>query len=192
MRPPRSLADPRSRLAAALIFFLQTAVPGTVFSAETRYRVKPPDITIPKGATLGEMRRTFRPFPNWTLICDENLKEGVKICNITQTFIDANGATVFSWSLAASEAGHPVFILRAPPGVGPKGRIELKISNGQTLAADIQACDATTCIAMMPLGAQLRREIDRGEPVTIVYAVEKPVSLHAPLYGLAKAIAAID
>lgn len=161
-------------------------------ATDDTYRVKLTDITIPHGAALGEVRRTFQPFPNWTLICDENLKARTKICNVTQNFVDAAGATVFSWSLAATEDGSPVFILRAPASLGRKGSIAVRPSAGKPISTPVQACDATTCVATLPLGRSLKDDISRAEPVIISYVAGNPVTLSAPLNGLAKAIAAVD
>jgi invasion protein IalB len=159
---------------------------------DSAYRVKLTDIAIPDGAALGEVRRTMQPFPNWTLICDENLKARTKICNVTQNFVDAAGAVVFSWSLAATEDGSPVFVLRAPASLGRKGSIAVRPTAGRPLTAPVQACDATTCIATLALASSLKDDIARAEPVTILYAAERPVTLSAPLNGLARALAAID
>jgi invasion protein IalB len=65
-------------------------------------------------------------------------------------------------------------------------------ASGKPLAAAVQACDATMCVATLPLARTLSSEIARGEPVRISYDAGRPVTLSAPLNGLAKAIAAID
>ena len=175
---------------------LNAAVAGgcaTAHAGDQPYRVKLSDIAIPDGATLGQVRRTIQPFPNWTLICDENLKARTKVCNVTQTFVDAGGATAFSWSLAATEGGKPLFILRAPASIGPDGAVVIEPASGQPLAASVEACDTVICIATLPLGPVLTAEIARREPVKISYDVAGgAVVLSAPLNGLAKAIAAIE
>jgi invasion protein IalB len=180
----------RRVLTAATALLLAAALPS--LADEQLYRVKLTDIAIPDGASLGEVRRTMQPFPNWTLICDENLKTRTKVCNVTQTFTDSSGAAIFSWSLAATESGSPVFILRAPAGLGPKATIAVTPASGKPLTAAVQACDVTMCVATLPLGRTLSSEIARGEPVKISYDAGRPVILSAPLNGLARAIAAID
>lgn len=194
---------PATRATIALsIVALSHSLAGTSFAGEQPYKVKLSDIAIPAGASLGEIRRTIQPFPNWTLICDENLKAHTKVCNVTQNFIDASGSTAFSWSLAATEAGKPVFVLRAPASLGPDGTISVKPASGKPLAAAVQACDSQTCIATLPLGRALSDDIAHGEPVKISYEVDSHhtgdldatdvVTLSAPLNGLAKALAAIE
>ena len=180
----------RCILTVATALLLAAALPS--LADEQLYRVKLTDIVIPDGASLGEVRRTIQPFPNWTLICDENLKTRTKVCNVTQTFTDASGAAIFSWSLAATESGSPVFILRAPAGLGPKATIAVTPASGKPLAAAVLACDVTMCVATLPLGRTLSSEIALGEPVKISYDAGRPVALSAPLNGLAKAIAAIE
>jgi invasion protein IalB len=177
-------------LLAAAALLLAAAQPS--LAGDQLYRVKRADIAIPAGASLGEVRRTLQPFPNWTLICDENLKARTKVCNVTQTFVDSFGASVFSWSLAATESGNPVFILRAPAAVGPAASVTVTPASGKPLAAAVEACDAVVCVATLPLESTLGLEIARGEPVRISYEAGGPIILSAPLNGLAKAIAAID
>ena len=178
--------------AFALALSLSLAGASQSRAGDQPFRVRLTDIAIPAGASLGEVRRTIQPFPNWTLICDENLKARTKVCNVTQSFLDAAGATAFSWSLAATEGGKPLFILRAPASVGRDGTISVKPASGKPLAAAVQACDAAICIATLPFGRALGDEIARGEPVIISYDAGRPVVLSAPLNGLAKAIAAIE
>lgn len=48
------------------------------------YRIKPSDVVLPPEVKLGDYQRTIRPFDNWTLICDENLKARKKVCNVSQ------------------------------------------------------------------------------------------------------------
>jgi invasion protein IalB len=189
MRPPKAKPS-----ACVFVLAVGLCLGGSMpaLANESAYRVKLTDIAIPKGAALGEVRRTMQPFPNWTLICDENLKTQTKICNVTQNFVDSAGAVVFSWSLAATEDGSPVFVLRAPASLGRKGSIAVRPTAGKPLSALVQACDATTCIATLALAPSLKDDIARAEPVTIFYAAERPVTLSAPLNGLARALAAID
>ncbi|MBL8577738.1 MAG: invasion associated locus B family protein [Mesorhizobium sp.] len=182
----------RAILLIPLLASFADAMPAEASAEEMSYRVKPPDIAIPGGASLGEVRRTFQPFANWTLVCDENLKARTKICNVTQSFVDGAGATVFSWSLAATQAGNPAFILRAPSSIGPSGSILLKLSKGPSIKVRVNGCDAQICVATISLGPRLRDEIRRGEPVVIEYTAHEPIHLRAPLFGLEKAVAAID
>ncbi|GAA3267943.1 hypothetical protein GCM10020258_38780 [Sphingomonas yabuuchiae] len=98
------------------------------------FRVKPSDITLPEGLPAGQYRRIFQPFPNWTLVCDENLQKKQKICNVARTIQGPDGGTVFSWSLAAAQDGQPIFILRVPTNVGMGGLIRLVLPDGARLS----------------------------------------------------------
>ena len=82
------------------------------------YAVKPSDVAIPSGETLGEFRRTIQPFSNWTLICDESLKSKRRVCNVTQTIVSAQGTVAFNWSLVATAEGKPLMVMRVPAAVG--------------------------------------------------------------------------
>jgi len=93
------------------------------------YRLKGPDIVLPPGVPLGQYRRFFQPFPNWTLVCDQNLKTQQVVCNVSQTLVDTKGRQVFSWSLAAEEGGRPYFILRTALNADTRAGIELQTAN---------------------------------------------------------------
>ena len=159
------------------------------------YTVKPAEVTLPAGVPLGQYRRTFQPFPNWTLICDENFLKKQKVCNIAQTILGPDGSTVFSWSLAASQDGQPILILRAPPSIGKNGTIQLNLADGAPpIKAAVQGCDPATCLAYQPLGARLRSAVKKGLVVDISYAAGtqlQTLSFRAPLAGLAAALGAI-
>lgn len=179
------------RSIAALVASACLCLASPAFASDPGATVKPTDIVIPDGAVLGQIRRTFHPFPNWTLICDEDLKARTKVCNVTQTFVDSSGATVFSWSLAATENGSPVFILRAPASIGPDGTITLRLSDAREIVVPVEACDPNVCIATFRLGNDVRGMIQQAQPVTFRLSGET-TSILAPLYGLAKAVAAIE
>lgn len=179
-------------LLTFLVVMLAYALPAQPSSHDASYSVKPSDIDIPPGVSLGDIRRTFRPFANWTLVCDENLKARTKICNVTQNIVDQTGATVFSWSLAASEGGKPVFLLRTPSSVGAGGKVLIQLSRGPPLEVMVNGCDHAVCVATTPVGPRMRDEIRRAEPVIIEYIAGDPIRLLAPLFGLEKAVAAID
>lgn len=95
---------------------------------EPRYWIKPSEVAIPPDVPIGMYRRLIRPFENWTLICDENLKSKQRICNVSQLVVDKAGNTVFSWSLAATAQGKPVMILRVPPPRREKVRSSVCLS----------------------------------------------------------------
>lgn len=159
------------------------------------YVVKPSDVALPADVPLGQYRRMTQPFQNWTLICDENLAKKQKVCNISQTVVNAAGATVFSWSLAATQDGQPFFILRMPPTVGEGRTIQLDLRDGgSVVAVPVKGCDATVCIAYQQVGPRLRAAVDKGLAVQVSYAAGSPpdtVSFRAPFQGLANALAAI-
>lgn len=165
------------------------------YSLAPGYTVKPADIVLPTGVPIGQYRRTFQPFPNWTLICDENLAKKQKVCNIAQTIVGPDGSTVFSWSLAAAQDGQPIFILRAPPSIGEQGTIHLSLpDSGTTVSVSVQGCNSTTCLAYQPVGQHLRTAVEKGLVVEISYTAGSPpdtVSFRAPLDGLTKALASI-
>jgi hypothetical protein len=159
------------------------------------FTVKPSDVVLPADVPIGQYRRTFRPFPNWTLICDENLARRQKVCNIAQTILGPDGAPVLSWSLAANQGGEPLFILRTPTSVGDGGQIRVDIPDGEPpLTVSVSGCDAKICLAYLPAINRLRTAVAKGMAVGISYAAGSPpvaTSFKAPLDGLSATLAAI-
>jgi invasion protein IalB len=155
------------------------------------YTVKPSDVTVPAGETLGEFRRLIQPFRNWTLICDESLKSRRRVCNITQTIVDAQGAVAFNWSLAATADGKPLMIMRVPAAAGAGQPIELTMgTKPDRIVAPTDRCDARFCGVTIAIGDMLRRHIRAGTPCQVSYPLPQgePVVLQAPLEGLYQAL----
>ncbi len=169
--------------------------PAAVSPLTPGFVVKPSDVVLPPDVPLGQYRRSFRPFPNWTLICDENLARRQKVCNIAQTILGPDGNPVLSWSLAANQGGEPLFIIRMPPGLGDKGQIRIDIPDGQPpLAVPVTGCDAKICLAYLLAENRLRAAVAKGLVVTVAYAVGTPpvaMSFKAPFDGLSAALAGL-
>jgi invasion protein IalB len=157
------------------------------------YNIKPSEVTVPTGAELGRYRRIIQPFENWVLICDENLKTMKKICNITQSIVDKNGQFTFSWSLAATEGGKPIMILRTRPGLGLKKPVILSFPGGkEPVPVETYACDPGVCIALLPVGPIMREQIGKASTVGISYSeANETFAFEAPLKGVSAALAAI-
>jgi invasion protein IalB len=159
------------------------------------YRIKPSEVVVPPDATLGEYQRTTRPFENWTLICDENLKVRQRVCNVTQIVEDHAGQVAFSWSLAATKEGNPYMILRTPPVARGGGLVSLKFEGRkEPVNIQLEGCNATVCIGMLPVGPIMREQISKNAAPTISYSTAdgKTVSVTANLKGLSKAVEAIN
>lgn len=177
---------------------VQAALAAPSYSLTPGYSIKPSEVSLPADVPLGQYRRMIQPFRNWTLICDENLKVEKRVCNVSQTIVDAAGAAAFSWSLAATQAGDPLMILRAPPTVGAGNTIELSFDDGQApVQVSVSGCNETVCIAYLPVGPRMRGYVGKKAVAEISY-VRTPaqgppvkVALRAPLDGLSDALAAI-
>jgi invasion protein IalB len=157
------------------------------------YNIKPSEVAVPEGAELGRYRRIIQPFENWVLICDENLKTMKKICNITQSIVDKNGQFAFSWSLAATEDGKPIMILRTRPGLGLKAPVMLSFpGRKEPVRVETYACDTGVCIALLPVGPIMREQIGKRVTAGISYsAAGETIAFEAPLKGMSAALAAI-
>lgn len=159
------------------------------------YRIKPSEVTVPADVPLGQYRRTIRPFENWTLICDENLKTTQMVCNITQVIIDQAGNNVFSWSLAATGDGRPYFLLRASPTMKSDGKLSFQLDGRSApLEVALQGCSQTVCLGVVPVGPILREQISKGTNPRISFPAKsgETIMVTTSLKGLDTALAAID
>ncbi|WP_407148555.1 invasion associated locus B family protein [Bradyrhizobium sp. ORS 86] len=151
------------------------------------YAVKPSDVVVPEGETLGEFRRMIQPFKNWTLICDESLKSKRRVCNVTQSIVNAQGAVAFNWSLIATADGKPLMVMRVPSSAGTGQPIELAMGNTpDRIIAQTDHCDAGFCFATIAIGNVLKRHIRAATPCRVSYQIPQvgSVVLEAPLDGL--------
>ncbi|WP_214472123.1 invasion associated locus B family protein [Mesorhizobium sp. dw_380] len=158
------------------------------------YRIKPSDVVVPPDVKLGEYQRTIRPFQNWTLICDENLKARKKVCNVSQIIEDASGKMAFSWSLAATQDGKPYMILRTAPNAKSDSPVSVKF-DGRDKAIDVplNGCNDTVCVGMLPVGPVVRQKITQNATSAISYATVdgKTITVTATLKGLSDALSPV-
>ncbi|MGU3539530.1 invasion associated locus B family protein [Methylobacterium sp. A54F] len=160
------------------------------------YRVTAPETAPTEADGRGSVRRLIQPFGPWTLICDENLRRRRRVCNVSQTIADRAGATVFSWSLAATRAGAAAFILRAPVVGAGRHFVTLTPEGGAAseLTVELTRCDARQCLGFLDVTPALRGAIAAGRPVAIAYRPHEGAPsrrLPGTLDGLAAALAAI-
>lgn len=137
------------------------------------------------------VRRTIETFGGWTLICDEEKRR--RICNASQSIAAAAGGLAFSWSLAATKGGEPVFVLRAPVAGFPARTVTLDFG-GQETVIRLPNCDAALCIGFLPLDPGIVRQIKGRAGVTIRYRLREgavPVTIRTSLDGLGVAIGSI-
>ncbi|MGO4566492.1 invasion associated locus B family protein [Rhizobium sp. 2YAF20] len=163
-------------------------------ASSSDYRIKPSEVVVPPDLKLGDYQRTIRPFENWTLICDENLKVRQRVCNVTQIIENQAGQVAFSWSLAATKAGNPYMILRTAPVARSDSPISLTFEGRkEPLQIQLDGCSNAVCIGMLPVGAIMREQISKNATPTISYPTTdgKTVSVTATLKGLSTAVKAI-
>jgi invasion protein IalB len=188
-----TLTSTRRLACLAFAIWLCAAASAAAQSAPpSAYAVKPSDVVVPEGETLGEFRRMIQPFKNWTLICDESLKSKRRVCNVTQSIVNAQGAVAFNWSLIATADGKPLMAMRIPAAAGVGAQIELAM--GETpdrIVAQTDRCDASFCFATIAIGNVLRRHIRAATPCLVSYQLPQagPIVLTAPLDGLSGVLA---
>ncbi|UWF59032.1 invasion associated locus B family protein [Brucella sp. 2716] len=194
-----ALAFSHGSVDAAMRKNKQPPAPPSIYTQTPGFAVKSTEIMVPDGVSAGEYRRITHPFPNWTLVCDENLKVKKRVCNITQTIMHEKGLVVFSWSLAAAENGKPYMIMRIPAVVGVRQEIRLDFGDGTPIiVSKTHGCEGAVCIAYLPVGPRLRGYIAKGSVPKVSYPVPDIrrgsadwLMFYAPLSGLANALAAI-
>ncbi|AQS40857.1 MAG: Invasion associated locus B family protein [Candidatus Tokpelaia hoelldobleri] len=167
-------------------------VPALADSPAT-YTIHPPALSVPAGPA-GSVRRSVMQFEKWTLLCDENRRQGHAVCNATQSVHNKDGVVVFSWSLAASNDGRPFMLLRALPQADKTTALNIMIKTvRKPLAIAWQTCDDKACLAQIPLGADLLAQIDKGHSVYISYKLQRgqKIIFEAPFKGLKEAVASI-
>jgi invasion protein IalB len=182
-----------SILVACLLLSGHSAAGQEVISSG--FRIRPSEVTVPPEVALGEYQRMVRPFENWTMICDENLKAGQRVCNVTQTIENQAGQLAFSWSLAATPEGKPYMILRTAPVAKSDGSVSLKFEGREEpVQVQLDGCNAAVCIGMLPVGPIMREQISKNSAPTVSYPTRdgKTVSVTATLKGLSTAVKAIN
>ena len=188
-----TLAATRRLACLALAIWLCAAASAVAQGAPpAAYTVKPSDVAVPEGETLGEFRRMIQPFKNWTLICDESLKSRRRVCNVTQSIVNAQGAVAFNWSLIATADGKPLMAMRIPAAAGVGAQIELAMGDSpDRIVAQTDRCDASFCFATIAIGNVLRRHIRAATPCLVSYPLPQagPIVLAAPLDGLSGVLA---
>ena len=154
---------------------------------ESGYRVKP----VEGAPAAPGTRRTIERFGAWTLICDE--AKGRRVCNASQSIVDADGDLAFSWSLAATSGGEPVFLIRAPVTGFPARTVTLGFGSDETVIR-LETCDTRLCLGFLPLGPGIVKRIKERGGVAIRYRTHEgaaPTALTASLDGLGTAIGSI-
>ncbi|MET3909177.1 invasion protein IalB [Bradyrhizobium sp. S3.3.6] len=188
-----TLTSTRRLACLALVIWLQAAVSASAQPAPpSAYAVKPSDVVVPEGETLGEFRRMIQPFRNWTLICDESLKSRRRVCNVTQSIVNAQGTVAFNWSLIATADGKPLMTMRIPAAAGVGTHVELAMGDSpDRIVAQTDHCDANFCFATVAIGDVLRRHIRAATLCRVSFQLPQggPIVLEAPLDGLSGVLA---
>lgn len=183
-----------ARFAVLTCLALSSGLAPAVGQVASQYRIKPSDVTVPPEVKLGDYQRTIRPFENWTLICDENLKARKKVCNVSQVIEDTSGKMAFSWSLAATQDGKPYMILRTAPNARSDGLVSLKFEGrNQSIDVHLNGCNEVVCVGMLPVGPVMRQQISQNATPAISYPTVdgQTITVTATLKGLTDALSPV-
>jgi len=156
-------------------------------SPAAAFRIRPVD-----GAPAAPgVRRVIQTFAEWTLICDE-ARRG-RVCNASQSILAPDGTLAFSWSLAATKGGEPVFLVRAPVTRFPSHTVTLGFGPTESVIR-LDACDARLCVGFLPLTPDMVGQIRKRGRIPVRYFMAEgtaPVEFAASLDGLGAAISSI-
>lgn len=158
--------------------------------AEPAFRVKPSDVG---GSAPGRIRRVIQPFGGWTLVCDEDLKARRKVCNVSQVIVDRADQTAFSWSLAGTERGAPVMILRAPNGPGDGRTALLRFRESESMIeVPLTECDRSQCLGYLEVEGAVAAKLRKGVPAEVTLIREgRRRDFELQTDGLAAALASL-
>jgi len=159
------------------------------------FRIRPSEVAVPPKVAPGQYQRMIRPFENWTMICDENLKARQRVCNVTQTIENQAGQLAFSWSLAATAEGKPYMILRTAPIAKSDGPVSLKFEGRkEPVKVQLDGCNAAVCVGTLPVGPIMREQISKNSAPVVSYPTRdgKTISVTVTLKGLSTAVKAIN
>ncbi|NNM73537.1 invasion associated locus B family protein [Enterovirga aerilata] len=151
-------------LAAAMLCSAAQVASG----AEQTYRIKPFDNA--PGAQNGEIRRSIQPFGGWTLICDEQVRQRTRVCNVSQVVVDSSGEMAFSWTLAGTRSGEAVMIVRMPRANETRQWVGLKLE-GVAKAVDVPltSCDERVCLGFLGVNREITQALRRGDPAEVIF-----------------------
>ncbi len=85
-------------------------------------------------------------------------------------------------------------ILRTRPELGEKNPVTLRFGGRkEPVIVETNGCDATVCVAILPVGPIMREQIAKAAIAQISYEISSsgPLVFNAPLQGLATAVSAI-
>jgi invasion protein IalB len=160
---------PMSAIAGAAMLGLTAQ---SASGAEESYRLKPFDHA--PTAQNGEVRRSLQPFQGWTLICDEQVKQRTRVCNVSQVLVNSSsGEMAFSWTLAGTKAGEAVMIVRMPRAEGTVRWIGLKL-DGMAKPVDVAltSCDQRVCLGFVGMNKEFTQALRRGGPAEVIFTEE--------------------
>ena len=180
------------RIASTVLVFSILAGTALAAPAGPSFTVVPSSIQPPPGVELGSFRRSFQPFKNWTLVCDEDLSKKQRICNIRQEIAIEGAGTIFSWAMAATDNGQPRMLVTAPAAIGNGGEVMLSFDGEASFAAKA-TCNERACTALIPVGPQIRRHITEKLDIGISFLAPPVgvVQFDAPMDGLGDALKAV-
>ena len=145
----------------------------------------------------GEQKATV--FKDWALGCDD---QGSNCLLEQRVFVEGLGQTplvrMTFKALAAEADGRTArslwVLLNVPLGVQLAAGLKLQVDRGAPFEAAYHHCHSAGCLALFPLGSDLRKTLETGQQAAVTFQMLDGRSVGVPvsLQGLAAGLAALE
>lgn len=182
------------RIAAGLLL-LALALPLTTTNAQAQITYTPPIkiaslVEDGKPIPPGDLLRTARSFPNWTLNCEVLLSQAKHLCAAELRAVDGQGRPILSWSFALAADSRPIIVIKVPADISQTYGVLMLMGHDTKFFYPTRAdCNPNECVQIAVLDDTLRNLIAAQKQVTFSMMRGKEIfRIDAPLEGLSQAL----
>lgn len=181
------------RVTTGALLFALAMLAATAAQAQLTY-VPPLKIAslIEPGKAIppGDLLRTARSFPNWTLNCEVLLSQAKHLCAAELRAVDGQGRQILSWSFALAADNRPIIVVKVPADVSQSYGVLMLMGPDTKFFNPTRAdCGAFECTEVAVLDDSLRNMIASQKQVTFSFMRGKEIfRIDAPLEGLSQAL----
>lgn len=138
----------------------------------------------------GDLLRTARTFPNWSLNCEVLLSTGKHLCTAELRAIDPQGRQILSWSFALAADNTPIIVVKVPADIVQAYGVLMMMGADTKFFYPTRAdCGPFECVQITALDDNLRNMIASQKQVTFSFMRGKEIfRIDAPLQGLSDAL----
>lgn len=138
----------------------------------------------------GDLLRTARSFPNWTLNCEVLLSQAKHLCAAELRAVDGQGRPILSWSFALAADSRPIIVIKVPADISQTYGVLMLMGHDTKFFYPTRAdCNPNECVQIAVLDDALRNMIASQKQVTFSMMRGKEIfRIDAPLEGLSQAL----